>query len=128
MHEFRLGQVPAGWEARIVTLLNQVWVEPDGARALTFTAATPEEAERLPAAAIERDSIARGHRILDPSRSGGPTADRGAARRVTVSLPVRFMPRGAGSRREGVPASPPGMGVRLLDPPLECRARIQSLG
>jgi hypothetical protein len=182
IHEIRLSSNRGIWQARIITLPRQIWVEPGGNRALTFEASTAEEAETRAAEFIEKECISRGHRLVDPTTTPGRGPDAGTpARRLSAEYALRFMQPGtlghggggrtrAGrtanlsetglfiataealypgsrliielrlpgsderlegvvvwSRMSGGPGREAGMGVRLVGPSLDYRARIQSL-
>ena len=179
VHEIRLSKDGDKWRAHIVTLPRQIWVEPGGRKAMTFEAGTPERAEDLAVDFVHKDCIARGYRLIDPSRDRGG-GNYMPARRLTVEYPLRFVQKGAiirsgtvsrraltanlsesglfiatdepffpgsrvaidlslpgtSERLEGLVVwsrmasqfgNEAGMGVRLLDPSLSYRSRIQSL-
>lgn len=94
VHEVRLTFQSGRWSAWIVTLPSQTWLAPDGRAALTFDAATEEEAERRAAAFIECECVARGHRLLGPKSANPTDAPHTPARRVVVEFPLRFLRRG----------------------------------
>lgn len=179
VHEIRLSRDGNMWSARIVTLPRQIWVEPGGRKAMTFRADTPERAQDLAIDFVHKDCIARGHRLIDPSREKGALTDL-PARRLPVEYPIRIIQKGilagrgtvtrralttnlsesglfiatsepffpgshvaidlslpgTSERLEGVVVwsrmadqygRRAGMGVRLLEPSLSYRSRIQSL-
>ena len=152
MHEIRLSVDKGRWQARVVTLPNHTWVEPGGRRALVFEAGSPERATEQAAAFIQRDCVARGHRVVDPMKSNEKSNARDNARRRPARHPVRFMPRASPAnktRRTARIAStenlsetglfiaterplPPGsrieIDLRLLEPSFAYRAMIQTLG
>ena len=64
-HEIRLSQTESGWQARVVTLPNQIWVEPGGRRALRFSSDSAVGAEEMAVEFVQRDCLARGHRLVD---------------------------------------------------------------
>ncbi len=181
VHEVCLTENHGVWQARIMTLPRQVWVEPAGTRPLCFQAPSAAEAEALAVDFIQRDVISRGHRLENPAAAVGLRSPIEPARRLAVHLPLRYrqvggqlaptfrrtfmgttgnlsesglfivtptllLPRaririelalpGLPSRLDGeVRWSRPesriglaaGMGVRLTDPSLEYRSRVQSL-
>jgi len=101
IHEIRLSCAGDLWQARIVTLPRQIWVEPGGKKAVTFEAGTPERAESLAAEFIQRDCIARGHRPIEPVVEGGEIALE-PARRLAVQYPIRYVQQGALLRSGGI--------------------------
>ena len=107
IHEIRLTQTEIGWQARVVTLPNQIWVEPGGRRALCFSSDSAAGAEEMAVEFIQRDSQARGHRLVDHMIVTGENTNGGPSRRRVVTVPVRFLPRGAigeGASRRALPA------------------------
>ena len=180
-HEIRLSQADDRWQARIVTLPGQIWVEPGGRRALTFESTSAARAEEMATQFVQRECIARGHRLVDEVILSQEADSPEPSRRRVVSLPVRLLPRGRLSsgkprkalravthdlsetglfivtrhflepgarvaielkltglperlegvviwtRKECLPGSETGMGIRLLDPPFSYRVGLQSL-
>lgn len=94
VHEIRLSLSEGRWEARIVTLPNQVWVEPGGGRALTFVADTAGRAQEMAARFIDEDRKARGHRLEQRVTTDSAEGDRPATRHA-ARYPVTFAQRGA---------------------------------
>ena len=94
IHEIRLSQSELGWQARVVTLPNQIWVEPGGRRALCFSSDSSEGAEEMAVAFVERDCVARGHRLVDHMIAIGENATGEPSRRHVANVPLRFLPRG----------------------------------
>ena len=181
VHEVCLTHSGGVWQARIMTLPKQVWVEPGGTRILCFEAATAAEAEAMAVDFIQRDVVSRGHRLENPLAATGIHTPVEPARRLSVQVPVRYRqvrgpldemlkrshvattgnlsesglfivtpailrPRTLinielrlpgiptrlhgevmWSRPEARPGLDKGMGVRLMAPSLEYRARLQSL-
>jgi hypothetical protein len=106
-HEIRLSQADGRWQARIVTLPGQIWVEPGGRRALTFESTSAAQAEEMAIQFVQRDCIARGHRLADQMRLLQEAGSPEPSRRHVASFPVRLMPRGrltAGVPRKVLPA------------------------
>jgi hypothetical protein len=106
-HEIRLSQADGRWQARIITLPGQIWVEPGGRRALTFESTSAARAEEMATQFVQRDCIARGHRLAGEVRLPQEAGPPEASRRRVASLPVRLMPRGrltSGMTRKVLPA------------------------
>jgi len=93
-HEIRLSLSEGRWQARIVTLPSQVWAEPGANRALIFEAETAERAEEIAARFIEKDRVARGHRLEQRVTSDSGEGPR-PARRHDARYPASFVRRGA---------------------------------
>ena len=93
MHEIRLSVDKGRWQARVVTLPNHIWVEPGGRSALVFEADSPELATEQAAAFIQRDCVARGHRVTDLLKGDEKPSALDTARRRLARHPVRFAPR-----------------------------------
>ncbi|HZI93255.1 MAG TPA: PilZ domain-containing protein [Patescibacteria group bacterium] len=93
VHEIRLSMNEGRWQARVVTLPNHIWVEPGGLRALVFESDSAQQATDLAAAFIQRDCVARGHRVTDPVTGDDRQSAIDTARRRLARHPVRFVPR-----------------------------------
>jgi len=108
IHEIRVARADRGWEARIVTLPNIVWVEPGGTRALTFQAPSQEKAEEMAANFIEQDCAFRGHRLMEASSASDTLVGMAPARRCVGRFPLRFSaanPLEPGASRRARPAT-----------------------
>jgi Tfp pilus assembly protein PilZ len=100
VHEIRVSMTDGRWEARIVTLPNQIWVEPGGRSALVFESDSAEKAEEMAVAFVQRDSVVRGHRLADSSYVDDGSGDHEPARRRAARCPVRYQPRGKTAGKE----------------------------
>jgi hypothetical protein len=92
------------WLARIMTLPDRVWREPELRRPLTFLGGTREEVEAAAFAHMLRECDLRGERILGLNYASCIGLDTFPARRIIAMLPVIFQVRIGGPISGASPA------------------------